>query len=89
MRNLIYFKKFNESIDSTKLIVRKFFYKKIIKIKNLFKKNINTKRFISDDEFNDMRNQREKKLNSILDKISKSGYKSLSNHEKNFLDNYK
>jgi hypothetical protein len=59
--------------------------------KNLFKSKPNKvkKRFISDDEFNAMKKGREDKLNSILDKISKEGYDSLSQHEKNFLNNYK
>jgi hypothetical protein len=54
-------------------------------IKNLFtpKSKLSVKkRFVSDDEFNDMKKKREDKLNSILDKISKSGYDSLSQHEK-------
>ena len=65
---------------------------KILKwFKSLFKsKPIEVrKRVISDDEFNDMRKKREDKLNSILDRISKEGYDSLSQHEKNFLNNYK
>jgi hypothetical protein len=59
--------------------------------KNLFKSKpvVVRKRVISDDEFNDMRKRREDKLNSILEKISKNGYDSLSQHEKNFLNNYK
>jgi hypothetical protein len=59
--------------------------------KNLFKSKPNKvkKRFISDDEFNAMKKGREDKLNSILDRISKEGYDSLSQHEKNFLNNYK
>ena len=59
--------------------------------KNLFKSKPNKvkKRFISDDEFNAMKKGREDKLNSILDRISKEGYDSLSIHEKNFLNNYK
>ena len=59
--------------------------------KNLFKSKPNKvkKRFISDDEFNDMRKKREDKMNYILDRISKEGYNSLSQHEKNFLNNYK
>ena len=65
---------------------------KILKwFKSLFKsKPIEVrKRVISDDEFNDMRKKREDKLNSILDRISKEGYDSLSQHEKIFLNNYK
>ena len=59
--------------------------------KNLFKSKpvVVRKRVISDDEFNAMRSAKEKKLNSILEKISNSSYDSLSQHEKNFLDNYK
>jgi len=59
--------------------------------KNLFKSKPKQvrKRVISDDEFNSMRKGREDKLNSILDRISKEGYDSLSIHEKNFLNNYK
>lgn len=56
--------------------------------KGLFKSKPIKKRFISDDEFNDMRKKREDKMNSILEKISKKGYDSLSQHEKNFLNNY-
>ena len=59
--------------------------------KNLFKSKpvVVRKRVISDDEFNAMRSAKEKKLNSILEKISMNSYDSLSQHEKNFLDNYK
>ena len=59
--------------------------------KNLFKSKpvVVRKRIISDDEFNAMRSAKEKKLNSILEKISKNGYDSLQQHEKNFLNNYK
>ena len=59
--------------------------------KNLFKsKSVKVKkRFISDDEFNSMRKYREDKMNSILEKISKKGDDNLSQHEKNFLNNYK
>jgi hypothetical protein len=60
-------------------------------LKDLFKSKTKEvkKRFVSDDEFNDMRKKREDKMNSILEKISKKGYDSLSQHEKNFLNNYK
>jgi len=60
-------------------------------LKKLFKSKpvVVRKRVISDDEFNAMRTAKEKKLNSILEKISKNGYDSLSQHQKNFLDNYK
>lgn len=59
---------------------------------NLFStKNITSsrikKRPLSDYEFNEIKIGQQKKLDSILDKISKSGYSSLSVHEKNFLKN--
>lgn len=59
-------------------------------INNLFKsKPVRVrKRIISDDEFNDMKKRRENKMNSILEKISKKGFDSLSESEKNFLNNY-
>ena len=57
--------------------------------RNLFKDKPQKKgRPLSDDEFNELRSKRQKKLDSILDKIAKSGYDSLSTHERNFLDNY-
>lgn len=43
---------------------------------------------LTDDEFNEIRASKTTKMNSILDKISKSGMESLSQHEKNFLNNY-
>jgi hypothetical protein len=43
---------------------------------------------LTDDEFNEIRSKRQKKMNDILDKISKKGIESLSIHEKNFLNNY-
>jgi len=60
-------------------------------IKSLFGKKEPVKvpsRPLTDDEFNDLKHKRQAKLNSILDKISKEGYESLSIHEKNFLDNF-
>jgi hypothetical protein len=56
--------------------------------KGLFESKPVRKRVISDDEFNEMRKKKEDKMNSILEKISKGGYESLSQHEKNFLNNY-
>ena len=44
---------------------------------------------LSDDEFNEIRSKRQKKLDNILDKISKYGQGSLSSEEKNFLNSYK
>lgn len=39
----------------------------------------------TDEEFNNERAEREKRLNDILDKINRSGYDSLSSKEKSFL----
>ena len=47
------------------------------------------KRFQTDDEFNAERKLREDYLNSILDKISRSGFESLSSKEKTFLEQQK
>ncbi len=60
----------------------------IFKFINKNKINSNRSRPLTDDQFNDRRAKRREKLDSILDKISKDGYDSLSNHERNFLDNY-
>ena len=64
-----------------------------LKIKKLFErkpkmkfyKNENYKRPVSDDEFNRQKAERQKKIDSILDKISKSGYENLTKEEKEFL----
>ena len=42
-------------------------------------------RVVSDEEYNYNKKQMEDKLDAILDKISKSGYDSLSKEEKDFL----
>ena len=39
----------------------------------------------TDDEFNPERADRQKKIDEILDKIGRSGYESLSQHEKDYL----
>ena len=60
-------------------------------LKKFTKKKVTKKiqsRPLTDDEFNEIRSKRQKKMNDILDKISKNGIESLSIHEKNFLDNY-
>ena len=46
------------------------------------------KRFQTDDEFNAERKLKEDYLNSILDKISRSGFESLSAKEKQFLEQH-
>lgn len=64
-------------------------------IKSLFTKKKSRKvvtgipdRPLTDDEFNEIRSKKQKKLDGILDKVSKKGIESLSIGEKNFLDNY-
>ena len=47
------------------------------------------KRPVSDDEYNANRVKNEQKINSILDKISKTGYNHLTDEEKEFLFKYK
>jgi membrane associated rhomboid family serine protease len=43
------------------------------------------KRPVSDEHYNDVKVEEQKKVNAILDKISRSGYDSLSKEEKDFL----
>jgi membrane associated rhomboid family serine protease len=64
----------------------------LFKTNNLFQFKSKTKlkvkqggRPISDDDFNLMKKQNEEQTNKILDKISKSGYESLTKTEKEFL----
>ena len=59
-------------------------------LKNLFseKKVKKSSRPITDDQFNENRVNKQKKLDKILEKIYHHGYDSLSTHEKNFLENY-
>jgi len=45
------------------------------------------KRAMNDYEYNNNRAEKQKRIDSILDKISKSGYESLSKEEKDFLFN--
>lgn len=62
--------------------IKSFFY--TTKKSNL---NVEYKREkpISDDEYNKMKAERQKRIDKILDKISKSGYQSLTKEEKEFL----
>lgn len=58
-------------------------------ISGLFKKTeTKSRRPLTDDQFNELKSKKQKKMDSILDKISKNGYDSLSNHERIFLNNY-
>ena len=44
-----------------------------------------TGRPLTDDEYNEIKANKQKKIDLILEKISKSGYESLSKEEKEFL----
>lgn len=59
-------------------------------ISSLFSKKSKKKsqRPLNDEQFNELKSKKQKKMDDILDKISKNGYDSLSNHEKIFLNNY-
>lgn len=72
------------------------FFKFLNSISGLFKtrkktklhvsyRNVNT---MSDEEYNKMKHDKQKKIDEILDKISKSGYESLTKNEKDFLFNH-
>jgi hypothetical protein len=46
------------------------------------------KRPLSDEDFNSSKAARQKRIDDILDKISKGGYESLTKEEKDFLIRY-
>jgi membrane associated rhomboid family serine protease len=60
----------------------KFFHRKP---KMRFYKNENPTRPVSDEEFNRQKAEKQKYIDIILDKISKSGYETLTKEEKEFL----
>ncbi len=72
-----------------------WFEKLLDRIVDLFKKRSHmrvvkspSKAYKTDEEFNKEKVQRQKKLDRILDKISKGGYDALSKDEKNFLGKF-
>jgi|DewCreStandDraft_4_1066084.scaffolds.fasta_scaffold13059_3 membrane associated rhomboid family serine protease len=68
--------------------IPKFDINKIFQRKSTFKIHKNPKgssRPISDEEYNKQKVERQKRIDQILDKISKSGYDSLTKEEKEFL----
>ncbi len=70
------------------LRISKFDFKKIFFKKTSFRVHRNTQtksRPISDEDYNTLKIQKQKRIDQILDKISKSGYESLSKEEKDFL----
>ena len=61
-------------------------------LNGLFQKNKNTdstknRRFKSDEVYNAEKKAKQERVDAILDKISKSGYESLTREEKDFLFN--
>ncbi len=58
-------------------------------LKNIFKTKPKKKRFISDDEYNLIKKDKQDKINQILDKISEKGYSSLTKNEIDFLNKNK
>ncbi len=71
--------------------ISRWYDKLIARIKKPFqpkpKLKIYSKKPIPDDVYNDIKIEKQKKIDVILDKISKSGYESLSKQEKDFLFN--
>ncbi|MBP5190340.1 MAG: rhomboid family intramembrane serine protease [Bacteroidales bacterium] len=53
------------------------------------KKNPSSERPMSDEEYNRRKTDEQKRIDAILDKISRSGYESLTKKEKETLFNYK
>ena len=82
-------------------VLSQFFYRNYSQ-KNRFRKNINdskkkkkyassyeyAQRPMTDEEFNVRKVKEQKKIDEILDKISKNGYNALTKEEKDFLFNY-
>lgn len=81
-----YMKQFEKGNDFLGQIIRSIFYrsKPIRKPKNTYQERRKTPPR-DDYEFNAMRNAKQKKVDEILDKISRSGYESLTKEEKDFL----
>lgn len=55
------------------------------KFKKYQTENLEDERPLRDEEYNDIRGERQKKIDAILDKISSSGYDSLTREEKELL----
>ena len=77
----IYFKKFNINTN--------YFIDSIIRRLKTNNEKFTYSKRENDYEYNARKNNEEKKLNSILEKISSSGYESLSEEEKDTLFNQK
>lgn len=71
--------------------ISKWYDKLMARIKSMFKPRKKMKvmhsRPVTDEEYADIKFEKQQKIDRILDKISKSGYESLSKAEKDFLFN--
>jgi hypothetical protein len=65
-----------------------FFIEKILEINFSKEKKIKRRKNEDDYEYNTRKKINELELNKILDKISKSGFKSLSKKEKKILEKF-
>jgi len=71
----------NSKKNNFKDILKYFNFKKKSHLKEVY----SNKRPLTDEEYNFIKSQRQKKIDNILDKISKSGYSSLTKEEKELL----
>lgn len=80
-----YMKQFEKGNDFLGQFIRSIFYKSqpIRKSKKTYQQKNTPPR--DDYEFNAQRNAKQKEIDKILDKISRSGYESLTKEEKDFL----
>lgn len=77
----LYMKQFEKGNDFLGEIIRALFFRP----KKLKQKTTKRRRPVDDYEFNGQRNAMQKKVDVILEKISRSGYESLTKDEKDFL----
>lgn len=74
-------------INRSEALTQRFlrFWNNLLKPKQKLRVERGGSTFKSDEQYNMEAREREKKINTILDKISKSGYESLTKAEKEFL----
>jgi hypothetical protein len=56
--------------------------------KSIFKRQKSSKRKLDDIQFNELKKEKQDKIDRILDKISKKGISSLTKSEKEALDSF-
>lgn len=56
--------------------------------KSIFKRNKSSKRKLDDFQFNELKKEKQDKIDRILDKISKRGINSLTKSERDTLGNF-